>query len=64
MIEEVVSFLEDGSWHALTEMKENLGLSEAKLLKVIRFLERFGFLDVDEEEKKVKLTPSFLQLPI
>jgi len=64
VIEEVVGFLEDGRWHTFAEIRDGLGIPEAKLSEVLKFLERFGFLCVDKEEKKVKLTSSFLQLPI
>jgi len=63
VIEEIIKFLEDGNWHTLREIKESFNLSEINLWKIIRFLEIFGFAEVDEEERKARLDSSFLQLP-
>jgi len=46
----------DGSWHSIKEVLEYLGDSEVKTVMTIRFLWRFGFVDVDENENQVKLS--------
>lgn len=63
LIEKIERLLEDGRWHTFTEIEERLDISEAELRKALSFLREFGFLNVDEEKRKVKFTTSFLRLP-
>ena len=59
----ILNFLEDGSWHTPEEIKTDLGVSEGYLGKVIRFLVEYGFIDIAEDGRNVRLNSSFLQLP-
>jgi len=55
-IDSIFRVLLDGSWHSIKEVLEYLGDSEIKTVMAIRFLWRFGFVDVDENENQVKLS--------
>ena len=55
-IDSILRVLLDGSWHSIKEVLEYLGDSEVKTVMTIRFLWRFGFVDVDENENQVKLS--------
>ena len=55
-IDSILRVLSDGSWHSIKEVLEYLGDSEVKTVMTIRFLWRFGFVDVDENENQVKLS--------
>lgn len=61
--EKILPLLEDGDWHAFAEIRGS-NMSEDELRMIVRFLEEFGFLDVDEKQNTVKLRPPFLQLPV
>jgi len=60
----MVRLLEDGNWHTLAELRRDLRLSETELRRVVDFLGRFGFVEVDAEGERVKLGTSFLELPV
>ena len=64
MIGELMNFLEDGSWHTIDEFKEKFEVSEEYILKIVRFLEEYGFIDFIERERKVRIKPSLMKLPI
>ena len=55
-IDSILRVLLDGSWHSIKEVLEYLGDSKVKTVMSIRFLWRFGFVDVDENENQVKLS--------
>ena len=58
LIEEVLKFLEDGRWHDFFEIVENflkLGFVEKDVKKIVDFLSEFGFVDVDDQSKRVKM---------
>jgi hypothetical protein len=56
-IDSILRVLLDGSWHSTKEVLKYLGDSEVKTLMTLRFLWRFGFVDVDENKNQVKLSP-------
>jgi len=64
MIREVVRLLEDRQWHCLSEIMENCSLCEADLQRVLGFLRCFEFLAIDEQEKRARLDPCLLELPV
>jgi len=55
-IDSILRALTDRSWHSIKEVLKYLGGSEVKTVMAIRFLWRFGFVDVDENENQVKLS--------
>jgi hypothetical protein len=63
-IDEIISILEDGEWHSVKDFGERRGIPISELWWIIRFLQKFGFLEMDEGTNKAKLTKSFLSLPV
>ena len=63
MIEEFVRLLEDGAWHSFSEIKAKTNLPEDQFKEVARFLKDFDLADIDDERERVKIMPSFLELP-
>lgn len=64
MIREVMRLLEDRQWHCLSEIRQNCGLCEADLQQVLGFLRCFELLVIDEQDKRARLDPCLLELPI
>jgi len=64
VIEEVVRLLEDGQWHTSIEILRCLNLSEHELERTVNFLKRFSIISLDEKERRMRLDPSFLELPV
>jgi hypothetical protein len=56
LIDSILRVLFDDNWHSIKEVLEYLGDSEVKTVMAIRFLWRFGFIDVDENENQMKLS--------
>ena len=48
--------LADGNWHNVKEVLESVGDSKVKTVMTIRFLLRFGFVDLNKKENQVKLS--------
>lgn len=64
MVDEVLGLLEDGESHGFPEIARNFRLSEDEVGRVVGFLAKYGFVDVDEEQRMVKLSSvvlSFIQ---
>ncbi|MFQ6095478.1 MAG: hypothetical protein ACE5NN_04985 [Candidatus Bathyarchaeia archaeon] len=64
MFDEVLRILEDGRWHEFAEITDESRISESKVLRVVKFLNKYGFAQVDSNYEKVRLNPDFLRLPI
>lgn len=64
MISEVVRLLEDGQSHPLSEIRENFGLSEDDLARILCFLKCFGFTALDGQGKAARLDKCLLELPV
>jgi hypothetical protein len=64
MIKEVIRLLEDGMWHSFSEIKEKSNLTENHFGKVVQFLKEFDLADIDDEQKKAKISPFFLELQV
>ena len=58
----ILELLSDGKWHAVEEMLLNAGLSELEFLEVTDFLGKYGFVKVDEENRKLKVNRDFQRL--
>jgi DNA-binding IclR family transcriptional regulator len=63
MIEEFVRLLEDGAWHSFSEIKAKTNLPEDQFREVTQFLKNFDLADIDGKQERVKIMPSFLELP-
>ena len=59
LIDSIISLLIDGNWHSIEEILEYLGDKKGKTLFTFMFLWKFGFVDVDDKEKHMKLSYPF-----
>ena len=59
LIDSIIASLTDGNWHRIEEILEYLGDTKAKTLSALMFLWKFGFVDVDDNEKHLKLSYPF-----
>lgn len=59
----VLVILEDGRWHAFGEIADQAGISEETVSRIAKFLSEYDLADIDDDGKKVKLDPAFLELP-
>jgi len=62
ILDDILEFLTDGRWHDFREISLNFGLLEERVEAVMDFLSRFGFVDSDFVERKVRLSSSVLEL--
>lgn len=58
----ILELLSDGKWHGIEDLLSGAGLSEQKLQEITGFLGEYGFIEVDEENKKVKVNRDFRKL--
>jgi predicted transcriptional regulator len=58
----ILELLSDGKWHGVEELLLGAGLSEQKFQEITGFLSKYGFVKVDEENKKVKVNRDFQRL--
>lgn len=54
-IDEVLSFLLDGTWRDLLEITQTLQIDYQKLEKIVKLLTEFNFIQTNES--KVRITP-------
>jgi DNA-binding IclR family transcriptional regulator len=58
----VLELLSDGKWHSTEELLQRLELSEQKFQEVTAFLNKYGFVKIDEKNGKVKINKDFKKL--
>jgi predicted transcriptional regulator len=58
----ILELLSDGKWHGVEELLLGAGLSEQKFQEITGFLSKYGFVKVDEENKKLKVNRDFQRL--
>ena len=58
----ILELLSDGKWHGIEELLLGAGLSEQKFQEITGFLSEYGFVKVDEENKKLKVNRDFQRL--
>jgi DNA-binding IclR family transcriptional regulator len=63
MVSSILEILEDGEWHRYAEIATETSISEEEVLRVVDFLTDFNLAHKDHRERRVKLSPSFLELP-
>jgi DNA-binding IclR family transcriptional regulator len=51
----ILELLSDGKWHTLEEIQGTTKLTKSSIMRVIQFLEEYGFVVADEEERKIRL---------
>ncbi len=49
--------LKDGEWHEIKEIRNRSPLNELRMDVIIRFLEEYSFVTLDEKRQKAKLHP-------
>ena len=63
MVDDVLEFLKDGKWYDFIEVAEkfsSFGLLENDVKYIISFLTKFGFVDLDEDWKRVRINATLL----
>ena len=54
-----LEMLSDGKWHGIEELLLSLQLSEQKFWEVTAFLGEYGFVKVDEKNRRVRINRDF-----
>lgn len=62
-IKRFLKVLENGEFHSLDDLSRRLDIPIELLILFSSFLNKWNFADFDEEERKIRLKPDFLQLP-
>ncbi|MDH5450228.1 MAG: hypothetical protein OEX77_04900 [Candidatus Bathyarchaeota archaeon] len=57
-IDEILTLLQDGRWHSITEITEKTQLHQTKIELVTSFLEKYDFIRLNKTQQKAKLTLS------
>jgi DNA-binding IclR family transcriptional regulator len=60
-IDEILWFLKDGKWHKLEEITKKLALPKIKAELAVSFLREYDFIQLNENDRRVKLQPSTLE---
>lgn len=58
----ILELLSDGKWHEIDELLVSVKLSEQKFREVTEFLDKYGFVEFDHENRKVKVNKDFRKL--
>ena len=56
-LDDILQLLKDGKWHNLKEVTEKTALPEHKAEAVFQFLNEYDFIQINENNKKIKLEP-------
>ncbi len=60
-IDEVLWSFKDGKWHSLTEITEKCSSPQSQVKIAVSFLREYGFIQVNDNERKAKLSPLTLK---
>jgi DNA-binding IclR family transcriptional regulator len=58
----ILELLSDGKWHKIDELLVRIKLSEQKFCEVTEFLDKYGFVEFDHKNRKVKVNKYFRKL--
>ena len=58
----ILDILGDGLWHEVEALVLSFELDDDTFWAIIKFLNKYGFVKVDEENMRVKLTRAFQKL--
>ena len=58
----ILELLSDGNWHGIEELLVKVKLNEQKFREVTEFLDKYGFIEFDHENRKVKINRDFRKL--
>ncbi len=61
VVDDILDFLGDGEWHGFVEVADNFRSLESRIERILGFLARHGFINLDEKRKRVKIDPSFFR---
>jgi len=58
LIDQVLISLEDGEWHDLDELSNEVQLPAYKVKKILLFLSEFMFIEFDAEGQRARIAPT------
>jgi DNA-binding IclR family transcriptional regulator len=58
----ILEILGDGKWHGIEELQKRLGMNELKVQEIASFLNKYDFVKIDKEHRKVKINRNFQKL--
>ena len=58
----MLDILGDGRWHGVEALLAGLELSEHEFWEIMAFLNKYGFVKIDEKNKRVKINKDFQKL--
>lgn len=58
----ILELLSDGKWHGTEELLLSVGLSAREFREITGFLSKYGFVEVDEKNRKVRVDRDFQRL--
>lgn len=64
--EKILRYLKDKEWVELSEIRQYVGLPDEKLMPLLEFLAYSGFINFDDERKKIctgNLGKSLIDIP-
>lgn len=61
-ITELLEVLGDGEWHTLREVEQKTSLGTDQIQRLIEFLKEYGFITVDEMERRLRLDETVQEL--
>jgi len=59
-IDEILDVLKNGKWHDLKKISEETQLQGLKVELITNFLAEYDFIELNEKERKTRLTPQLL----
>jgi len=63
VLDEFLEFLaENGEWHSLKEVVAAIHLDEDKVKKIVRFFARYGFVQFNKAQNRVKIEPQVREI--
>lgn len=60
-IRQLLDAIEDGEWHSMADLAEELKLRDSDMEKIVEFLEEFGLAEFDGD-RRVKIDSDFRKL--
>ena len=58
----ILEILGDGKWHGIEELLLRLELNEHRFREITAFLNKYGFVKIDEKNRRVKINRDFQKL--
>lgn len=59
-IDDILDALKNGEWHNSEEISERTRLQRFKVELLTKFLAEYNFIEVDNKEQRIRLTPPLL----